>query len=492
MKNKIKNIALTIINNDFKRIIIELILFVVLFNLNQYVGLVFFLLVLFETIICKKNTNLLYIYIFLSFFDEILIFDLLQGSISRIIMIVVSIKLGLFTIKNRIFPNKIQFSLALFFLISCLIEFFIIGFNFSTIIVLINIYIFILFSMCIKFKKANEMNDFIERLCLTIVFAVLFSIIYGICTNNFLVQIIDYEKNSKIFRFNGTYEPNFMCMYINLGILSLLTVKEKFNKIWYFAIFAIMINFAILTASMTGLITLAFSIFIYLVYNFKNKKINYKNLLIISIASLVLFFIINVITNQFNNNKSQSEKIEITESIKEKEDDLNEEQKEDKESIKEENNVVEENEDAKIEKGSPIIQRINRIKNLILEGKLDDITSGRLPLLRTFIKASFDRPIFNILFGNGVTTKKIFCTFFNRECLSHNTYADFLYNFGVIGFVLIIWFLSYKTRKNVFSNFNLKNSKYETNIKIIRIMLLLYSLSLTLYTKRMFLIFFLL
>ena len=119
------------------------------------------------------------------------------------------------------------------------------------------------------------------------------------------------------------------------------------------------------------------------------------------------------------------------------------------------------------------------------------MTSGRTALIRTFIKASFKRPLINILFGNGITDKKIYTKFFGRKCLAHNSYADFLYNFGIVGFLLVIKYIFSKTIKNTFLSTNIINTMYCKNIKVIRILLLIYAFTLSFYTKRMFLIFFL-
>ena len=140
---------------------------------------------------------------------------------------------------------------------------------------------------------------------------------------------------------------------------------------------------------------------------------------------------------------------------------------------------------------SGIHARIRRIINQLENGKIDDLTSGRTALVRTFFKASFNRPILEILFGNNPINKKVYCDFFDRECFSHNSYMDCLYNFGIVGFGVIIGFLLYRTIKNIYVNTNITDCKYSKNIKIIRIMLLMCAVALTLYTKRMFLILFL-
>lgn len=471
MKNKLNQLLCFIKKNDFVRIIIELVFFVSLFSINKYISLFFLVFLILEIIFSKKIENLLYIYLFLSFFDEVLILDIIKGSVSRIIMVLIFIKLLINIIKNKILPNKIQLSLILFFLIAFVIELFNNTFNIEAVSVLANIYIFILFSMAIKLSK-DEKDKFIEKLFFTIVFAIIESIAYGFINNNFLVNVVDYEKQTKIYRFNGTYEPNFMCMYINLGILSLLAIKNKFNKYIFYIFMAVMINFAILTASITGIATLIVSIFIYIIINFKRKSLNYINAVIIIIFLIILFLGLKFVINEMNSTTNSQINTEINTSD-------NKEVEVDKQEL--ENNISD----------NSLAKRITKIINQVKEGKLDDVTSGRIPLAKTFVKSSFNRPILNILFGNGITNKKLYNDFFRRNCYSHNSYLDFLYNFGIIGFILGTAYMIYKTFKNVFLNFSMKDTKYASNIRIIRIMLLIYALSLTLYTKRMFLIFFL-
>ena len=96
------------------------------------------------------------------------------------------------------------------------------------------------------------------------------------------------------------------------------------------------------------------------------------------------------------------------------------------------------------------------------------------------------------MFGNNLLNKKVYSSFFNRECYSHNSFVDFLYNFGLVGFIIIIWYVFDVTTKSKFLGEKIIKCKYVKNIKLIRIMLIIFALSLTLYPKRMILIFFLL
>lgn len=500
-----KEIVKTIKENQLIRVIIELIILTLVFNISKVIGVIFTLVILLEIILSKKDENLLFIFLFLSFFDEVLVIDIIKGSISRIIMVVIFIKLLIHTIKNRIKPNKCQLSIIGFFLFSIIIGLVTVGFKLESFITLFNILIFVYFSMVLKFNNIDDINKFIEKLCLIIVIAVLNSILYGVINNNYLKELLE---NSVIYRFKGTYEPNFMCMYINLGILSLLTIKNKFfSKKLYYVFLAIMINAVIATVSMTGIITLTLSILLYLFFNRKNLKKEIIDLIIVVIFTVTIFMgnkLLNIskeqkdeqtvknyeiiqevnpkYTNNHNEIKIESKENNVTVSIAENKEKTEIEDKEKNETKKEAPNQNE----------SELSKRLEEMKSALINGELGKFTSGRIPIGITFIEESFKRPILNILFGNDMTVKKLYCNFFMREVYSHNSYIDCLYNFGVIGFLIIISFIWYRTIKNIYMGISIKGSKYSNNIKIIRIMLLTYALALSLYTKRMFLIFFLL
>ena len=458
-------------NNSFKRIMIELSLLVVLFNINLYIGIALLSIVLFEIIICKDYKNLLYIFLFLSFNDEILKLDILRGSISRIVMILIILKIAIKILKERIKPTSSEICVIIFFAISTIIGIIKMDSIVSSLISLLNIVVIVLFSIILKEKKKENIEQFIEKICYVIVISVLCGTFYGLLAGNFLGYM---QGSEMVYRFNGSYEPNFMCMYINLAILSLITIKNKINKILYFVLVAFFININILTASMTGLLSLFVSLVAYFFMFIKERKIIIKNTLIIAIIGILIFGVFKVLKPSYNKNFIEGEH-RIINKVESEQDEL-----ESREKL----------EDVDVEDDA-IAYRFKRINKLLEDGKIDEMTSGRTALIRTFIKASFKRPLINILFGNGITDKKIYTKFFGRKCLAHNSYADFLYNFGIVGFLLVIKYIFSKTIKNTFLSTNIINTMYCKNIKVIRILLLIYAFTLSFYTKRMFLIFFL-
>lgn len=479
----IKKILNTLKTNQFVRILIELILLVMLFNVHVILGGILTSIILLEIILTKDNKNLLFIYLFLSFFDEVLIWEPIKGSISRIIMVTIILKLSIFILKNKIKPNKYQIGIAIFFIIS-----FIVGIitykeiSLEVLIILVNVTTFLILSMSINPKNDEEMNQFIKQLLLIIVWASLISIVYGMVTNNFLLE---YEGEKASFRFKGTYEPNFMSMFVNLGIASLLFLKEDIKHRWYAYLgLAIMINANIATISITGLAVLGVILLIYVIMQRKQIRTQWKEWLAIVLLTATVFGSIKLISvldiqEIFNAPKVVSQQEEKKDKNKNEEKD------------KIENQNVEEGKKDNASNSDSIVNRIDFLKQKLLERDWDRISSGRLPLMRTFWQASFNRPIGNILFGNDMTTKTLYTSYLDGTECSHCSYIDFLYNFGIIGFIVINAHLFTVTKKNIFLGRDISNTKYKNVILLIRILLLIHMIALSMYTKRMVLTFFL-
>ncbi|MFQ8987311.1 MAG: hypothetical protein ACLR6T_01250 [Intestinibacter sp.] len=144
--------------------------------------------------------------------------------------------------------------------------------------------------MSIKITKVDEINEFIKKLLFTIVIASLVSILYGVINNNFLLE---YEGEDISYRFKGTYEPNFMSLFVNLGIASLLFIKDDIKHKWlvYLAL-AIMLNAVIATISITGMAITLLILVIYTIIERKELKKHLKGCAIALLLTILLFAII--------------------------------------------------------------------------------------------------------------------------------------------------------------------------------------------------------
>lgn len=523
---RIKKCISKIKNNRIAKMIIGLMIFISLFNINEYLNIVLTVLLVIG-IFMEKNDEMLYTYIFLSFFDEVLIVDVLGGSISRIVMIVIILKLLYQIFKNKIMPKKVHIAILAFFGIATIIELVLAPLQIEPIVVFVNVFILVIFSMILQYEK-KDLTKFIEELFLTIVFATLGSILYGILSWNFLK---DYAKGEIVYRFSGTYEPNFMCMYIILGIISLMNIKDRYfnHKCIYYILMALFINMVILTISITGMIGMTIAIIVHLILNRKQWKKQLKDLIIILIITGIAFSGVQYVKHLSNEKQLKEEIAKIQQQEEEnrnfeninKEPEIIEkspEQNIEEEPIEEitpsikepvienvtpqeklEPNIVQPSEEEiekeivveQVEEKSDFVKRIEYMLEFVQKGDWDRLTSGRLPIAVTFINASIDRPLFNVLFGNGISTKTTYVNYFGTQKYAHNSYIDCLYNFGLVGVLIILFFITRVLFKNRFLGEDISNNEYCNGVKTIRIVLLIFALSLSLYTKRMLLVFFL-
>ena len=301
---------------------------------------------------------------------------------------------------------------------------------------------------------------------------------------------------------NFKNDKDFMSMFINLGIVSILSLKnKKADKKIPYLLCSILIIANILTVSMTGLAAMCIVLFSYIIINRKNFKEEIKDIVIIAVITISLFSIIQVSQNllkgyqQTLTEKNQINVISKGNTVAEQDETQKQEItiKNDTFVIQEQGNMKDFNkEDKKNTESNNLTKRLEFLKEILIKGDLGRFTSGRIPLMVTFMNASFNRPSGNILFGNDAATKKVFSDYFYTDKYSHNSYMDVLYNFGIIGFVIVITYIFKKVHNNIYLKNSLVDNKYKGTIKLIRIMLLIYAFALSLYTKRMFLIFFLL
>lgn len=308
------------------------------------------------------------------------------------------------------------------------------GINKNYIIIGMNILTLLLFANKFLGYNAEEKKEVLDKVKITIVVAVLISGAWGIANNAF---VEDIRGSSSFTRFKGSYEPNFMALYVNLAIISLYYIKERFlnKKVLYYAILTILLIMLIMTSSITGFITLGILIIGYLI---KNKK--FKWILALAITAIIVLAVMLLNIN------------------------LN-----------------------------PNFENMGRIEMLIYKlqnGQIDSLSSGRLPIAKDFVQESFDRPILNILFGNGPDTKMIYSEYFDKNKYSHSTYVDFIYNFGVIGIIIIGIYIFNNFKKNNMLRINCDDMNNAEYINVIKITLLITAITLPLSNEAIFLLFF--
>ncbi|MCG4662735.1 hypothetical protein L0P73_19360 [[Clostridium] innocuum] len=441
LKNRISS-------DDFIQTIACSVPIILLIGYNSFFNVVLVLYTLFISL--KLNSKVLfYVYIFMSFFEEVTIVNFLGGSISRIIMIVLIFKLASSIYRNKYEINMKLLAILLYFILSCVMGWIFNRVNFADISILLNVIVILLYGDYIYHYKQDERVSIIKVLKKIIVYGVFIAILYGFAHFAFIQEV---TANLTNLRFKGTYEPNFMSLFINIGLSILLFDKD--NIFQFKERFLLMIFFVIalwMTVSITGILVFV-AVLLYYLY-VKNKCyirktiINYKKIIIL-IALLLVSTGIAGFTYLEVISRSQHEPI----------------------TEKETNN------------------RFLFLYETLKKGDLNTFTSGRISLMEDFYRASIDRNVFEMALGNGPSTKVVYSNFFQKDKFAHNTYLDFLYSFGIVGFIVNMIYIIKVLQRNTFLGIKLDHND---SITILRYVYITFGMALSLYSKRVVFLFFL-
>ena len=148
LKNRISS-------DDFIQTIACSVPIILLIGYNSFFNVVLVLYTLFISL--KLNSKVLfYVYIFMSFFEEVTIVNFLGGSISRIIMIVLIFKLASSIYRNKYEINMKLLAILLYFILSCVMGWIFNRVNFADISILLNVIVILLYGDYIYHYKQDE------------------------------------------------------------------------------------------------------------------------------------------------------------------------------------------------------------------------------------------------------------------------------------------------------------------------------------------------
>lgn len=364
--------------ND-KKIIYFFSIILLFFNYSVVLNIIFLLIITLISIFTPLKNNLL-IFIFLIPFGSLLVIDGV-GSIYRVIQLIIIIKYLIMIINRK---SELKFTFFQYLIITVLFLYSIfevfIYHNIIGFTVLINVLIMAMHN------ELHDRNQLLNNVYTCFLYSVISGIVYGLVHQNFMdrwVEGIGYIK-----QFNGTYEPNFMALYINIGIIIILTNKYSTLKkiigllVLYFGL--------IITFSLSGMILNLISVIsIFFLYSLEKKYLlrNIKYVFIYSLPALFIsFFVVN--TDLFY----------------------------------------------------PVKRRVlNTISNLII-GNYSKATSSRTDLANLYIHEWNQLSIVSKTFGMAHFS---FYNFLKSKTTlsflqySHNSYLDMLFTFGVIWTVII-------------------------------------------------------
>ena len=133
----------------------------------------------------------------------------------------------------------------------------------------------------------------------------------------------------------------------------------------------------------------------------------------------------------------------------------------------------------------------NRIADIILSvrnGDIDRLTSQKTRDWRLFLNDYKNSSTIKKIFGKGMDTYLVYSSYFKKEVASHSAYIDILCCYGIVGMIIIVWYLIRKLKNNIILLSHINNKVF----RYVRIILLVYALELNIYTNRVFLLMFLL
>ena len=233
-------------------------------------------------------------------------------------------------------------------------------------------------------------------------------------------------------------------MFINIAIISILCLWENYKKIIAALILSILILGLLFTKSTTGLFCLLIILFIFIIRNWQTilEKIKrestqkYGKILLLAIILASIVLVCTEVKYKFITDK-----------------------------------LIIVFEKAKV-------------------GNLNNATSGRIPIIKSFYKSFSKKPLYNQLFGNAPQSLKVYNTYFFKSNYSHNLYIDLFYSFGIIGGSIATIFILVKTFKRML----LGNKSEISNNDLLfyaRLTLLITGIGLSIHGEVIFLILFL-
>lgn len=91
--------------------------------------------------------------------------------------------------------------------------------------------------------------------------------------------------------------------------------------------------------------------------------------------------------------------------------------------------------------GLCVLNKITIFDNILIRlTSSDDLTTGRVDIWEDYIAVLIKNPV-NLLFGFGISN--------SLELMSHNTYLEFLYHYGIFGTVVFLLSLNYAVNKQI-------------------------------------------
>ena len=378
-------------------------------------------------------------FIFLHLFEE----SIYIGSTSSVSILVfcplIAVRLLALFLQKKMYLRKKHLLILGFYLISLLMALLSGTLGRASLVIFMNVLIILMFS--ITLKQEYSAQEIFETMVKTLLISTTLIIVYGFARFRFYNEARD---GIRIPRFMGTYEPNYTAVYMNMGILSALHLKKELGKPLANALLLIHFAALVLTQSTTGIVTLFvvlfFEILRYFIRLFRtfhaslmNKGEQERRITTALYGSLFLILIVSAFGGLY---------------------------------------------------AAGLMNKIIGVVGKIFSGNFDSATSGRIPIMRSFLRNFFYKGNINVFFGNGPQAFKIYTGYFKKFMYSHNTYVDLLYSFGLIGGAAAVLSALVILFRGRFLDENLSGQQKKT-LFLMRLMPLIFAAGLAIHAENL-------
>lgn len=286
------------------------------------------------------------------------------------------------------------------------------------------------YAIKINYRYINNKDVFIENFTFAMSVICMAIALHGCITGGVVYN--EYDATQALYIRKGLLgvgigDPNFSSMLICFGTIATI-MNPTFHLIYKVIAFIIFIKALIITVSTTGIIAMILFFILLALINKKTPK-KIRNMLMILFGILFLFAIYNSLPS----------------SIKIPEIDI-------------------------------YIERITSKFNAMLTGQWNEVTTGRSMLADDYWNYISNEGIIRLLFGFNVLN----CA---ASRVPHNTYIDFILQFGILGSTLYLGIALAKIKKILFEREHLL---YRKVVLIYKIVFLFYLGTLSLYQGNLF------
>lgn len=452
------------------------------------------------------------LYIVLFCFDPVLPFPLLGGSVVRVMQGGLFIRLTVAWIRLRIRPRIEECIAGALVILSCGIGL-IRGIQSDALSFLVNMGLFLLLRPVLR-RQEDPMQDIAEKCIRAMAWSVLLALLWGLCYQRFLVVPVG---GMQLLRFMGTYEPNFMATFANVAWVGLLCLPPR--RTWQDTIMlGLLLLCLLLTYSVTGYLVVALMCCLLILPKAHRKErfIRFARCLLVAIPLFAcITFLLPTLWAQESENSTETLPSIASEPLRNEQGEELSSDPADLALLPEEYEAARaagetpvayrrplnlvtpvarlriEQAEALAGQSNPLTARIQDFLWCASTGNWDLLSSGRLGLWTEKLKDFAALPLWQKLIGTGPAPALTYMPLAYTLSYTHNSYLDMLYSFGILGFLLICWYLVQTTRKRRFMGVSLAGSDAGQALFYLRITLLLEMCSLTIYLNRVVLFFFL-